>query len=512
MVLKNIGIHKDLEIDFGEFTEIRGKNATGKTTVEKAIMELLDGRQKGILNNKEVDGAIKGEFSGDMAILVPFRKNETLPVKMTYKGVEITSPKKKLREINPTNIRAIDFFNGEGASLNKMQTEILLSLLDIKLEEADIIDIAGEIANPEDFEKLHPLDYINSLIAEGTGFYYKQRHDNNEKIRTFEQTDNTLHTEIAKVLHENAESFDTFKPESYKNVSLSDEIKKVRNIDAGNKVYQQHLAFIEGWDRFFKEKSDAAKEYVDKVKEKCEEEFKSDISLLTLAIEKNNKEIERLRKQNEVSQAEIDAKKSSHDDYTNKLVEQAQITADEAMEKYQKQKDDADKYIKENELVETAEFETEIKRIENIKSILPSFVAYTKNKIEYESMVESSDFLTEIITELRKLPKKVLKRSNIPVEGLSIDEEGNFTMLNSYGEEVAIYQLSDTEKLKLSIDVSIARLGEIKILIIPDWHDADRENKIIIKKRLKELGVQGIAIAKDDNLDKIQVISGGYDV
>ena len=154
----------------------------------------------------------------------------------------------------------------------------------------------------------------------------------------------------------------------------------------------------------------------------------------------------------------------------------------------------AENFITINKVVETEELSKFIDKIQGVKEILPVYDTWRQGSEEYATMRERGNILSEIIDNLRKLPSEILKREKLPIKGLSMNEDGEFLIVNSHEIAVSLSQLSGFEKTQLSLDISIARLGEIRVLLIPQWAEVDTKNKERIKKHLEESDIQGIAI------------------
>lgn len=496
--LNNIGVHKDLTVEFGDFTTISGGNAEGKTTIDNAIIEAIEGCDVPLLSNSEESGSIEVFYDNDLSVKIPFRKDGKCSPEIKQGNMKFAKPRTQLKEWhNDARIRAIDFFSGKGAELKKYQTDTIMSILDIKLDKKEVTKITnGELPLEDFFYGEHPLNYIKRLVNEKDGYYYKKRAENNEGVQTITHSNNTLFKKITEKLDQVGIDPLFFDPNDYRNISVTDEISKMKDLMQENQIIEASKAIVNGYE-------DAKRAILSRKEEAIKDEgelfkFNHGRKLETLS-----KEVERLKKELADAENELaEEEKTYHSKFEGKL-ESIRIRFDGELEALEKNLETA-KLNSEKELNDVDSLKSEIDKVQTVKEVLPTYDSWTNGAQEYENMKEYSEELTEIIKKLRKLPSDILKREKLPIEGLSMNEDGEFVIVNSHGTPVLLNQLSGFERLKLSLDVSIARLGEIRALIIPQWSEIDVENKNMIKAYLKERDVQGIAIEVSSGSIKVE--------
>jgi len=534
--LTNVGIHEQVEIDFGKvFTTVKGANTKGKTTIEKAILDCIESIRENLLSVDKEDGQIILELDDGMKILQPL-SNSGKPTARLYQGeMEVKAARTKLKELNTTNIRAIDFFKGEGAKLEREQVETLLSIIKLKLEKKEIENICGELPLSDRFEDLHPLDYINSLTNDKDGFYYTARAENNKSIHTVKHSNDGLYAEIVKVLNELNENIDTIDIDSYVEMNISDEVEKLMQAKDKNQKIIDTKNWIEEFqvkvEKMKKDRDDFLEmkkialttefsDTIDADKKKIYEALKSDFEEIGKEIfEKHDFDtIEGLHESLTGLPTDILDNARTYSKTLNETIAKRDKTIEDKIDIYRKNleekiveyeshKEPKEKFVKENpEPIDVTLLQNKIDRISKIKEILPTYKVWNKNKVKYESMEERSKELTEIIDTLRKLPKQLLQRSKMPVENLSINDDGKFVYQNNKGKMVPLLALSGFEQTALSLDVSIAKLGKIRTLLIPQWGEIDTENKRLIIRHLHKNKVQGVAIEVGEGDLKINSI------
>jgi hypothetical protein len=486
--LNNIGIHKELDVEFGEFTTITGSNAEGKTTIDNALIEAIEGSDIPLLSNDEESGSIEVLYDNDLSVKIPFRKDEKGSPEIRQGNMRIEKPRTQLKQWhNDARIRAIDFFTGKGAELKKYQTNTILSILKIRLNDSEIREITqGELPLEDFFNGEHPLNYIQRLVNEKDGYYYTARAKNNEGVQTIAHSNSTLFEKIVEQL--TAVSLDPafFDPEDYRTGSVVEKIQTLRTWMDENTLIDNALKFKQEFDNNMRAIESRRAEKIATESKSFEAQLGEKVLSASRRVASLKDELAKAEKEYDDLKKGFDASLESHLKGINQVFDNEVKINNNALETAKLHAD------KPKHNVET--LQEEIRQLQGVKELLPVYDTWTKGAEEFAKMKTRSEVLTVIIERLRKLPSIILQREKLPIDGLSMNEEGEFVIINSHGTAVGLNQLSGFEKLKLSLDVSIARLGEIRMLIIPQWSEIDVDNKVKIKEYLKAKNVQGVAI------------------
>jgi hypothetical protein len=159
---------------------------------------------------------------------------------------------------------------------------------------------------------------------------------------------------------------------------------------------------------------------------------------------------------------------------------------------------DANKLILEARDAYTAEKEAlaliQPRDIESIKSRMGALeetntkirenVKYLAAKVDFKSADDDYNAATKEIEDIMAKRQDLIKKMNMPVPGLSFDENGLF--YNS----IPLAQCSDGEKLMISMGISMALNPTLKVLRIKDGSLLDEKNRAIIAESVKEKGYQ----------------------
>lgn len=87
----------------------------------------------------------------------------------------------------------------------------------------------------------------------------------------------------------------------------------------------------------------------------------------------------------------------------------------------------AEQYLEENKPIDTEKMRQEVQKIEEGQSYLRVYDNLIESQKEYEKWSKESERLTNVITEIRNLPTKLLAEAKSPIEGMGV-EKGNVTI------------------------------------------------------------------------------------
>lgn len=92
-----------------------------------------------------------------------------------------------------------------------------------------------------------------------------------------------------------------------------------------------------------------------------------------------------------------------------------------------------------------------------------------------------SEELTVKIEKARILPSELLKTAKMPIEGISVDVDGNVRI-----NGILIDGLSDGQKLELAMRVAKAQCGALKIICMDKWESLDKKAQEALIKEMTE--------------------------
>src|SRR4030042_672842 len=181
-----------------------------------------------------------------------------------------------------------------------------------------------------------------------------------------------------------------------------------------------------------------------------------------------------------------------------------------AIETYKKQVDDINAKIAEilrnNAILEKTEdtkenieeLQSQINNAETINSEIRTAKTTIQKVEEYSKKKKEYNNLTQKIKELDEEKSKKLSEAQMPIEGLSYDEE------NVLYNTIPFNQLSGAEQLKISMAIAMAQNPKLRVVLIRDGSLLDAENLKIIKKMAKEQDYQ-VWCEKVDDSGKIGI-------
>lgn len=256
------------------------------------------------------------------------------------------------------------------------------------------------------------------------------------------------------------------------NYEVSDE-----NVAA--KTYQDSLKQLE--EEFKRKKEEVAKKYSENVKYLEEsltkgietakkgsvakvEEQKDLISLNKTKIATKQQELLGLDEKEQSERKAVDEKVKSE-------IEKEEIRIGKAA-----------KYLDEHEEIDVAPIQEEANNVQKMVSYLRDWdriIEIRDNQLAPKERY--SEELTAKIEKARTLPSELLKTAKMPVEGISVDADGNVRI-----NETLIDGLSDGEKLELAMRVAKAQCGSLKIICMDKFETLDKKAQEQLLKEMLE--------------------------
>ena len=146
------------------------------------------------------------------------------------------------------------------------------------------------------------------------------------------------------------------------------------------------------------------------------------------------------------------------------------------------------------EIIDTTELAREVNEAETMKKFLNEYRRMKSMTDEIEELAAESNEFTRKIELARELPAMILSEAKLPLEGLTV--ENGVPLFNG----LPVSNLSEGEKLRLSVDVAAANPSALQIILIDGTEKLSEENRRELYQRCKEKGVQFIATrTTDDN-------------
>lgn len=139
-------------------------------------------------------------------------------------------------------------------------------------------------------------------------------------------------------------------------------------------------------------------------------------------------------------------------------------------------------YLKEHQVIDIDPLQEEANNVQTMVSYLRDWdriIEIRDNQLAPKERY--SDELTSKIEKARTLPGELLKTATMPIEGISVDENGNVRINGTL-----IDGLSDGEKLELAMRVAKAQCGELKIICMDKWESLDKSAQDILIKEMTE--------------------------
>jgi DNA repair exonuclease SbcCD ATPase subunit len=190
----------------------------------------------------------------------------------------------------------------------------------------------------------------------------------------------------------------------------------------------------------------------------------SELSMELRNAEKYNQDIDRLRD-------ETDSIRDGIDDWEKKIEEIKKEIALAKEDLMQKEKE-----LKGMKYKDITKMEEDLSKAEDINIKVREKAKYQEGKKQQVNATKEYKKLTNGIKDIDKKKEDLLKNAELPIKGLSVDEEG--TVYNG----IPYTQISDGEKLRVAMAIAVAKNPDLRVVLIRNGSLLDSSNFKMIEE------------------------------
>ncbi|MFT5871137.1 MAG: hypothetical protein ACI8WT_000035 [Clostridium sp.] len=526
---------------------LEGVKGSGKTSVLEAIEAAFSNnrRRTEVVSHGKEEATLYIECDNGLEIDRKIRTGKADYMKLRQEGKAINSTEKELRKLISGDIfRPLDFVNMD----IKAQTEIILNMIQVNWTMEDITSWFGNEILGINYDK-HILQILKDIEVKA----FAERTEINRQIQVLQIQCNAIEKELP-ANYVGDEWKDKNIQEYYAKITKAQEINNW--IDKANELqkgFDEKVSAINNNTENqkskitlkYREMESDIKDIVDlsknKIKNANAELDKSSLDLennLSGSSIKYDKELFDIEKQFEVKKQELklilETRNEQMRSNTVRMREEQKdliqlqnqkisvkeselLGLDEkkdleftSIEKDSTQKIDAakekitksKKYLENNTEIDINPLQIEATNIETMKGYLREWdrlQSIINGQLAEKKL--SSTLLTKQINIARDKPTDLLKTHKLPINGIGVDEKG---MIRIHG--TLLDGLSDGEKLEVAFNISLQRMGELKIMCLDGFEKLNESEQKKVLDICEKNDIQAfVTIVKEKELE----ISGG---
>ena len=485
--LKNcLGI-KELEFKPGQITIIEGEEGQGKTSILESIQRFFwnKSERKTFIYTDDEGPAEKAETYIDLddgTVMKKYinKENKVTTIGINRDDMSPRNPETFLKSlVNENQLNPISLINMDDKEL----TNLILSLMPINVTENDVKEWLGEVPQTIDYNK-HGLQVCKDLEK----YYFDKRTEVNRRIKDLEAV---VKAETEKLPEE-------YDPDKWRNVSLTEKYEAIKATIEENRKLEQHKLTVNNLESTIEGYRNKAKAEISEVKQKAIEDKKD-----------KEDEINKLKQRIAILESELVQVDTNCTNKIKEITDKYKKLADEA----EKEAEESKKYIETHSLIDIKPLEDAHKEAELMKSYIRTADDLKVKKEELASKKKESENLTNKIEYMRTKPQMLLSKAQMPIEGITVDNQGNILISNR-----PIINLSGGERIKLAVNIARAAAGPLKTILINGFEalspkaqqhfieecTGDGYQYIITKVTNGELRIVNI----DDNGNKYDALTG----
>lgn len=504
--IKNcLGI-SELEFQAGMVNIITGANEGGKTSVLEVI-------EKGVQNTKRRTQFVK-EGAKEATLYIQLDDTTTInrkispdgkeSAKITQHGASVPKPESYLKSLvgEGFGFNPVDFMGKK----DKEQTEILLSLMPMRVTEADLQEWFGEVP-PVNLNQ-HAIDVLGYLSEK---YFYDKRTIANAEVKECNNETRALFEQLP----------DNYNGDNWREVNIGELWAKVTEAQKINNVRTQAQDIIDGLDekilsidsRFnlqvkdqkelLEFKIEKAKKSVEESKQVIREEITDreyDITQLEKEIAKweemiasNRQSIERHKLNivnlnekldnvdTQIVATKIESLNNEHAIELKNIEEKRQAEITEAKGKVES----AEKFLKAKPAIDIEPLETAAQEAEKMKGFINLYDNMRKLQKSLAAKQEEASRLNDCVELSRRKPAELLQNIKMPIKGLGINDQMQITI-----DGLPITNLSTSRQIKLALDIARATAGPLGLICVDRFESFDAINQEMFFKEIEGDGYQ----------------------
>jgi len=466
MKIKEIKIANYLGIENIEISDLDEKGAAFTGSPRKGKTSILDAIVQAVANDAHRDKFVRDEknpakiyikMDNGLEITRSFSANGKKATDVSINGLRPKAPETYLKGLLGEKVVMIDpnimLLKGKEKELS----EQILNLLPIKVTRAMAMEWVGE-SPPVDYD-LHGLVVCKDI----EGRYYANRTEINRETKIIDGGIEAIKNKIP----------DGYDPQEWRDVVLSETFKEITVATTNNNFRNDAFILID------EESKDI-------------EELKGKYDSVLLSIDKSvmdeekeiNAEIQELEKRIEV----LKNQKAQATKATNKLKEQEKENHKVVVLKRKERTTKAKDFLDSNPEIDVASLEEKSLNVEKMKGYLNSYDELQLLFADLKKQEKKVESINKKLQTIRLKPLELLKQSNLPIENLSIGDNGNILV-----NDLPISNLSTSEIVELLCDIEIAKTSELQFVCLDKWESLGIEDSTVsnlIKRKFEKAGIQ----------------------
>lgn len=497
--IKNcLGI-SELEVKCGKVNIITGGNEEGKTSVLEVI-------EKGVKNSKRRTQFVKEgakeatlyvELDDTTAINRKISPDGKESSKITQYGASVPKPETYLRSLvgEGFGFNPVDFMGQK----DKDQTEILLSLMPIRVTEENLLEWFDEIP-PVNLNQ-HAIGVLGYLAEK---YFYDKRAIANGEVKECNNETRALFEQLP----------DNYDGDQWRTVNIGELWSKVQEGQKVNNFRSQAQIVIDGledkirsidnrFDLQIKEQGELLEFKVEKARKSVESDKQSirdSIASIESEITAMEDEIKRLREgiqscKNRIILKENDLKnidegtvavkiQSLNNEHAIELKNIEEKRKEEIAQAQTKAKN-AQCYLDAKPEIDIKPLEDNAKDAEKMKGFVPLYDNMRKLQASLKVKQEKAARLNECVELARRKPAELLQTIKMPIKGLGINDQMQITI-----DGLPITNLSTSRQIKLALDIARATAGPLHLICIDRFESFDAINQEAFFKEIEGDGYQ----------------------
>lgn len=484
--IKNVLGIQELELNPGQVNIISGGNEKGKTSLLEAIEKAVRNteRRARFVRDGSDEAMLYVELDDGTTIDRRIPADGPSRVMVTKAGSRVTKPETALRALVGQDgdlvFNPVDFL----AKKDKEQTEILLSLIPMRITERDLVEWFEEV--PAVNLNQHAIDVLAYLAEK---YYYDRRAIANSAVRD-------CNSEIAALFEQLPDNYDG---NQWHSINIGDLWKAAQEAQRLNGYRAEAKRLIESQERDIQAVKDRyavevgeAKEFAQFRLQKIRDGVESEKQAIRNEIADMEEQIRQLQQRIVLRQKDLEAvdeKTALKAEAVEKELAQQlkDILSREAadVENVQTRVQKAASYLEDFPEADVDRLQAQAEEAERMKAFVPLFDNMKRLETELKNKVTLAARLDDCVAIARQKPAELLKSIQLPVAGLGIDEKMQITV-----DGLPIRNLSTSRQIKLALDIARATAGQLKLICVDRWESLDEEQRDLFLKEIEGDGFQ----------------------